>query len=56
VAGSDQCGEVADPVDVVLGQQPPAQLLDIEPLIRRALQTAIEQVEAIDVDVGAHRR
>ena len=47
-----QGGKVADPAYVVLGQQKPYQLPDVQPSVRRAPQGAVVEIEAVDIDVG----
>ena len=47
----DDGREVADTADAVLREQPPAQGIEVKPLVRRALEAAVVQVEAVDVDV-----
>ena len=46
-------GEVANAAHLVVGQQEPHQLTDVQPAVRRAPQRAVVEVEAVDVDVGA---
>ena len=53
-AAGNQRGKVADPAYVVLGQQKPYQLPDVQPSVRRAPQGAVVQVEAVYIDVGAY--
>src|SRR5690606_9802196 len=49
--GADICGEVLDADDVVLwSQNPLAQLFQIEPLIFRALQGRVIEIETVDVN------
>ena len=51
---ADLRSEVADRPDVVLRQERAAKRMDIQPLVGRALEAAIVEVVAVDVDVGSH--
>src|SRR5688572_26140229 len=53
-ACTDLGGEVPDSVDVVFGEWPAAQRIEVEPLVARPLQAAVVQVETVNVDVDAH--
>jgi hypothetical protein len=44
-SGADSGGEVADPVNRVLGQQPRAEGAEIEPAVRRSFQAAVVELE-----------
>lgn len=46
--------EVSDLLDVILRQEPLAEAFEVEPLVRTALETAVEEIEAVDVDVRGH--
>lgn len=46
-------GEVANPIDLVPGQQELSQSAKVQPTIRRVPQRAVVEVEAVNVDVGA---
>jgi hypothetical protein len=49
--GADRGGEVPDPIDAVLGEQPCAQLAEVEPAVWRPFEAAVVEVERVDVDV-----
>ena len=48
------CCEVAYPVHLMLRQQRSGKRTQIEPPVRRLLETAAIQIEGVDVDVGLH--
>ena len=52
----NQGREVADAVNLVLGHEVLTQREQIEPPIWRTLQTAIVEVESVDVEIGPHLR
>ena len=47
----DACGEVADPLNVVLGEDQFTQGLEVEPAVGRSLDGSIVKVEPVDVNV-----
>ena len=51
---ADLRSEVADRPDVVLRQERAAKRMDIQPLVGRALEAAIVEVVAVDIDMGSH--
>ena len=48
------CSEISDTSNFILREHHAAQLVHVEPLIRRALHTTVIEVETIDVDVCFH--
>ena len=50
--GANPGREVADSINYVLWEEPLTQTSEIEPLVRRAPQSAVVQVETVNVDVG----
>jgi hypothetical protein len=53
-ARGDSGSEVADPVDPVAGEHCPGEGVEVQPLVRGALEAAIEEVESVDVHVDQH--
>jgi hypothetical protein len=51
----DQSREVANSLDLEVGEQVFAQLLEIQPLVRLTFEAAVIQVEAVYIHVEAHR-
>ncbi len=47
--------EVTDALDLVRRQERLAQRSEVEPLVRRALEAAVLEVEPVNVDVGQHQ-
>ena len=45
-------GEITNAVHLKLGQGQFAEGLKVEPLVWRPLQAAIEQIEAVDINIG----
>lgn len=52
---ADDGGEVTDPMDVVAGKGSLAESGEVEPAVRPIFKAAVEEVEAVDVDVRASR-
>ncbi len=53
---SHECGAVVNLGDLVPRERELAHAADVQPLVRRAANGAVVEVEAVDVDVGAHAR
>jgi len=52
ITGADLGGKVANLDDVEVFEREPDELRHVEPLVRRALQAAVVEVKAVDIDVG----
>ena len=52
-AAGNQGGKVSYAAYLVVGQQKPHQLTDVQPSVGRAAQGAVIEIEAVDIDVGA---
>jgi hypothetical protein len=52
---ADDGGEVTDPMDVVAGKGSLAERGEVEPAVRPIFKAAVEEVEAVDVDVRAYK-
>lgn len=46
--------EILDLQNLIVWQQQPAHLGDVQPAIRRALHRAIVKIEAVNVDIDFH--
>ena len=47
--------EVTDALELVRWQQRLAQRTEVQPLVRRALETTVVEVETVNVDIGQHQ-
>lgn len=52
--GLYQGREIADSIDLILREQQPTKLAEVQPLIRRFPNSAVVQIEAVDINVDSH--
>jgi hypothetical protein len=50
------CGEIFNSVDLIFRQERPAKLCDVQPFVGSALQSAVIEIESVDVNVRSHKR